>query len=141
MAANILQAPTTRLYNVLLTLGNLFRIFKSASTVPVDISQAAIRSLERRWKDNADQELFILSIVFNPYIRNRCFNSSADRNLTPAGLCRMAESACLRILREEPGADFFAAFMSYLNEREDYAPDWMGLEQRKKLAEKAVSFA
>ncbi|TEB22221.1 hypothetical protein FA13DRAFT_1799091 [Coprinellus micaceus] len=136
VASNILQAPTTHMYHVLLTLGNLYQIFKTATGIPAEIAQGAIKSLERRWKDNADQELFILSIILNPYIHNRCFNSTANRNLTPAGLYKMAECACSRILKEDVGPGFFTAFMDYLHKHNNYSAQWMSLDSWKEEAAK-----
>ncbi|KAJ7226241.1 hypothetical protein C8J57DRAFT_961696, partial [Mycena rebaudengoi] len=73
IASNILQSPTCRLDTVLLVLGNLFRIFQNLPASDLLVTQTVHASLERKWA-KTDQELMILGVFFNPYIRSRCFN-------------------------------------------------------------------
>ncbi|TEB35301.1 hypothetical protein FA13DRAFT_1787933 [Coprinellus micaceus] len=56
----------------------------------------------------------------------------ADRNLTPAGLYKMAERVCSRILKEDIGPGFFTVFMDYLHKHDNYSAQWMSLDSRKE---------
>ncbi|KAI0349246.1 hypothetical protein OH77DRAFT_1594337, partial [Trametes cingulata] len=84
VATNILQASHTRLDHVLLTLGNLYRIYSTDESADGEVRERMLLRLELRWKKGAgkDQDLFILAVFFNPFIRGYCFNreaiSSAD---------------------------------------------------------------
>ncbi|KAJ7702903.1 ribonuclease H-like domain-containing protein, partial [Mycena metata] len=73
IAANVLQSPHCRLDTVLLTLGNLFRIFKNLPAEDATVTKTLHQSLERRW-GKTDQQLMILGVFFNPYIRAKPFN-------------------------------------------------------------------
>ncbi|KAJ7746992.1 ribonuclease H-like domain-containing protein [Mycena metata] len=59
IASNILQAPSCRLDMVLLTLGNLYRIFGNLPAADSQVTATVQASLERRW-GKTDQELMIL---------------------------------------------------------------------------------
>ncbi|KAF8151629.1 ribonuclease H-like domain-containing protein [Crassisporium funariophilum] len=65
IAANITQASHTCLDHVLLTLGNLFRIYSSSSTQTLDaeIAYGIQSSLEKQW-EKADQDIFILAVLY-----------------------------------------------------------------------------
>lgn len=71
-AANATQSDCARLDVVLVTLANLFHYFSSAQGLDATAAAAVLESLERRWA-NVDQDVFILAVVFNPYIRLSCF--------------------------------------------------------------------
>jgi hypothetical protein len=60
IAFNILQAPYCRLDMVLLTLGNLYRIFQNLPALDRQVTTTIHGSLERRWA-KTDQELMRLS--------------------------------------------------------------------------------
>jgi hypothetical protein len=79
IAANVLQAPDCRLDTVLLTLANLFRIFHNLDIEDAIVKKTMHASLERRW-GKTDQELMILAVFFNPYLRAHCFK----RDVLPA---------------------------------------------------------
>ena len=75
-----LQADTTRLDTVLLTLGKLYteyqQIYKDSELEVEKVSCLAIlSSLEKRWKP-ADQDLFVTAVILNPFIGQQrlCFN-------------------------------------------------------------------
>ena len=80
VAALTLQADTTRLDTVLLTLGKLYteyqQIYKDSELEFERVSCLAILgSLEKRWKP-ADQDLFVAAVILNPFIGQQrlCFN-------------------------------------------------------------------
>lgn len=66
VATNATQSDSACLDVVVLTLVNLFRIF-SDPTLDAAISAAIRASLEKRWC-KADHSIFILAVVFNPYL-------------------------------------------------------------------------
>ncbi|KAH6866158.1 ribonuclease H-like domain-containing protein [Coprinopsis sp. MPI-PUGE-AT-0042] len=122
VAANILQAPNTRLCDVLLTLGNLFLLFSDKDRYNPTITEAIIKSLEKRWAA-ADQPILILSLVLNPYIRGRCFNTSGHITLTRMGFFNLAKQAYTRIFRSDPGSGFLDLVTDYLDGFEAIARD------------------
>ncbi|KAJ7454143.1 ribonuclease H-like domain-containing protein [Mycena latifolia] len=89
IAANVLQAPDCRLDTVLLTLANLFRIFS-----------------------NLNQELMILAVFFNPYLRAPCFKY----DVLPANkIFHLVRHAFQRLLGQDATGDmnFLNAFREY----------------------------
>lgn len=129
----ILQSPTLRLDQVLLTLGNLYRIY-TASHVDLDVRDAIVSSLEKRWKA-ADQEIFILAVVFNPYIRNTGF---CDAYLSRAELLQMCTRAFKRFFRRDATMDFWRACQRYLNSEERFSVQNFSLDQHRRFAEQEV---
>jgi hypothetical protein len=135
IAANITQAAHTRLDHVLLTLGNLFRIY-SHPALDTQIRDCIHNSLEKRWA-KADQDVFILAVFFNPYIRQRPFNRSA---LTHAHIYDIASRVFTRIFSKDPDLDFLKAFEDYFESREEFSPQRMQLDMMKGMYESRVSF-
>ncbi|KAH7869208.1 ribonuclease H-like domain-containing protein, partial [Lentinula edodes] len=111
IAANILQGDSVRFDHVLLTLGNLYRIFGNLPIEDHEVSHHMQTVFERRWK-NCDQELFILAVFFNPYIRSKCFNHDT---LTQMALMKMAGRIFERLTGQKFLGDtgFMIAFQDY----------------------------
>ncbi|KZV80517.1 hypothetical protein EXIGLDRAFT_630029 [Exidia glandulosa HHB12029] len=112
ISCHILQADGVRMDQVLLTLANLFRIYA------------------------ASHELFILSVLFNPYIRNTCFR---DTVLPPNVIAEICIRQYLRIMRHEPNSQFWAACNRYMNSMQLFAPARMALERHRITAEQEVT--
>ncbi|KAJ7252919.1 ribonuclease H-like domain-containing protein [Mycena rebaudengoi] len=126
IAANVLQAPDCRLDTVLLTLANLFRIFNNLATEDAIVKKTMHASLERRW-GKTDQELMILAVFFNPYLRARSFK----RDVLPANkIFHLVRRAFQRLLGQDAAGDieFLDAFREYYNESGDFTSDSMWLE-------------
>ena len=74
----VLQASHTRMDHVALTWANLYHIYDTvlpaSGLVNLGTCDAITRSIEKRWKA-ADQPLFILAVIFNPYTRADAFHS------------------------------------------------------------------
>jgi hypothetical protein len=85
IAANITQAAFCRMDQVLLSFGFLVMQYQSLTDDPV-AQKAVIDSLEMRWK-KADQELFIASVLVNPFYRAEPF--AATRFMNIAGICAL----------------------------------------------------
>ncbi|KAJ7484268.1 ribonuclease H-like domain-containing protein, partial [Mycena latifolia] len=116
IAANVLQAPDCRLDTVLLTLANL---------------------LERRW-GKTDQELMILGVFFNPYLRARCFK----RDVLPANkIFHLVRRAFQRLLGQDATGDmnFLNVFREYYDEAGDFSSDSMWLDGHAAFYKQAAS--
>jgi hypothetical protein len=135
IAVNITQASNTRLYHVLTTLANLYRIY-SSSDIDESVRDQIIGSLERRWAA-ADQDPFIASVILNPFLHGNLFGRHVA--LTPIGLCNMLKRLQLRIFGIVADADFQSAFMDYFNKRQEFSPEAMALVDWNEMARQKVS--
>lgn len=127
VANNITQASHVRLNHITITLGNLYHIY-SGPEFDVQVQDCILGSLEQRWAV-ADQDVFILAVLFNPYIRARCFSTS---HLAHGVLYDMAEHVFQRLFGpEEPGLNFMLAFDEYIDGVGAYSPTAMKLEMIK----------
>ncbi|KAF8153088.1 ribonuclease H-like domain-containing protein [Crassisporium funariophilum] len=131
IAANITQASHTRLDHVLLTLGNLFRIYSSSSTQTLDaeIAYGIQSSLEKQW-EKADQDIFILAVFFNPYIRSCIFNPAA---LTESSLYGIVDKVFKRFYGCVGDLALYKAFTGYVRGEGDFSPEEMNLERIKEM--------
>ncbi|PCH34787.1 hypothetical protein WOLCODRAFT_51179, partial [Wolfiporia cocos MD-104 SS10] len=102
-----------------------------------DITRVIHESLEKRWKQT-DQEVFILAVVLNPYLRTKCFRSG-NAAITEASLSAMLGQCYQRMFGKAPDIYLFQAFTDYLHYLSEFSEDHMALEQLKQLAEKVVS--
>jgi len=127
VANNITQASHVRLDHVTITLGNLYRIY-SDPDFEAPVRDCILASLEKRWAA-ADQDVFILAVLFNPYIRAHCFSTS---QLSHGVLYDMAERVFRRLFGpEEPGLKFMLDFDQYIDGTGVYSPATMKLEMIK----------
>lgn len=127
IAANVAQAAYTRLDHVLLMLANLVRIY---STAQIDNSVRAVilASIERRWKSQS-QDAYILAVLFNPYIRARCFNYEA---LTRNEIVLMAKKMFHQLFSVESDPAFSSAVFDYMEGVGEFSDEAMMLQDRKK---------
>ncbi|KAJ7468182.1 ribonuclease H-like domain-containing protein, partial [Mycena latifolia] len=116
IAANVLQSPLCRLDTVLLTLGNLFRIFRN---LPIE-----------------DAILMILGVFFNPYVRAQCFNRDS---LSANAIFHLVRRAFDRLLGQSSDGDiaFLAAFREYYDGTGDFSAEAMLLELHSESYRKA----
>ncbi|KIL54278.1 hypothetical protein M378DRAFT_1059173 [Amanita muscaria Koide BX008] len=135
IAANVTQASNTRLYHVLTTLANLYRIYSNLSlSEDLDVRDRVLASLEKRWAA-ADQDPFIAAVVLNPFLRGD-FLARRHIALTPIGLCNMLKRLYSRMFRVDVDAAFQAAFMDYFNKREEFSSESMALVDWTDIAQK-----
>jgi hypothetical protein len=125
--AHVTQGSGTRLYHVLITLGNLFRIYSNPD-LDTAVRDKVLGSLEKRWA----------AAVLNPYLQGKCFSRTIQA-LTPIGLCNLLKRLHLRVFRKEVDSKFQAAFMDYYYEREEFSPEWMQQDEWKENAKADVS--
>jgi hypothetical protein len=98
---------------VLLTLAYLYQVFDDPDHDP-DLRLKIQSSIERRWK-KVDREIFILALVFNPYIRTDAF--APDSTFRSVGtLWPIVVRAYKRLFQttDEPDLAFRRDFGDYL---------------------------
>ncbi|KAJ7748303.1 ribonuclease H-like domain-containing protein, partial [Mycena maculata] len=136
IASNILQAPTCRLNTVLLCLGNLYRIFGNFPPADAIVTKIVQASLERHWA-KTDQELMILGVFFNPYIRSHTFDPDS---LSCMDMFHIARRAYERLLRQDADGDveFMTAFQSYYNNQNHFSAEAMWIEGHRQAYEAMV---
>jgi hypothetical protein len=136
IATNIAQTDFACLHVILLTLGNLYRIFSSPD-MDTAVRNGVLASLEKRWA-NADQDIFLLSLILNPYVRTDAFHPNSPFR-TMNGVWPIFKAAYLRMYNVEPDLECRAALSQYLRRLGDWTDEGMSLMEHEKLAEKAVS--
>lgn len=133
ISSNVLQAPGCRLDHILLTLANLLRIY-SEPHVHTDIRDAILTSLELRWK-RADQEVFILAVLFNPFVRDSGFS---DASLPRAALVQMCMRAFQRFFRQEPTMELWDACHRYIKREGKFSDGNFAQDFHRTYAENKV---
>lgn len=133
ISSNVLQAPGCRLDHILLTLANLRRIYAEPH-VNSDIRTAVLTSLELRWK-RADQEVFILAVLFNPFVRNSGFS---DASLPLSALVQMCMRAYERFFRQEPSMELWDACHRYIKREGRYSDSNLSLDFHRRYAASKV---
>lgn len=90
-----------------------------------------VASIERRW-GKTDQELFILAVFLNPYVRAQFFNTD---HLNFMSLFHMARRAFRRLTKTDLADDsgFLSAFTDYFNSSGDFSRDAMWLDGFREL--------
>lgn len=116
-------------------LGNLVRIFSQrAESFDEDLRSGIIKSLEKRWK-KADQDVFIVAVFLNPFIRDTLFNKEF---LTEAQLYAIVEKVYERIMRCQSDLSFLQAFEDYKWSRQEFSNSSMSLLLMKEKFAHAV---
>lgn len=140
IAANATQGDAARLDIVLLTLVNLYRIYND-QVFDANIRRVVHASLEKRWRQ-ADQPIFILAVILNPYLRTRCFAPNSSYR-TFATLWKLIDTTYKRVFEttESPNNACRAAFREYLAAEGDWSDESMDLQYHRDTASKVVSSA
>jgi hypothetical protein len=146
IACNVTQGNDARMDVVLLCLANLFRIYSNLR-YPEDVRHVILESLEKRWA-KTDQILFVLAIVFNPWIRLDCFGDQVPIHHFPR-LWTIFWSTYKRLFSLKPGPNgeepqpppnLRSVLREYIERRGDWSNEAMGLESLKQAADAQVSF-
>ncbi|KIM61543.1 hypothetical protein SCLCIDRAFT_70236, partial [Scleroderma citrinum Foug A] len=133
IAANATQSNCARLDVVLVTLVILYHKFCD-STLDPSICDAARKSLEKRWK-KADQDIFLLAVILNPYLRVSCFSErSPYRNFS--NVWRLCQKVFLRLYATEPNLEFRSTLQEYVSEIGGWSALDMGLDQYTEQAKR-----
>ncbi|KAJ7149276.1 ribonuclease H-like domain-containing protein [Mycena crocata] len=133
VAAKVMQAPDAGLDQVLLMLGNLYRLYGS-SDIDSRVRSCLRKSLEKRWLA-MEREVFIIAVYLNPYIRGAAF-SKKNPALKPISLYNIAKQLYTRFFDEEPDLDFHAAFFDYSRDSREFSRSYMQLAEMKQLYER-----
>jgi hypothetical protein len=136
IAANVSQAPTTRLDHILVELGRLYHTFSVYALNPA-VRQCVLESLERRWA-KCDQDPFILAVFLNPFIRARLFNSQ-NTSLNRSSLYSIVKRVFRRVFRRDNDLGLYEAFLDYYSSRNEFSPDRWDYEELRETYEKEVS--
>lgn len=131
IATNVAQAAHTRLDHVLLMLANLVRIY-SDTRVEGPIRDVILGSIGRRWEKQY-QDVYILAVVFNPFIRMRLFNPTA---LTRNDVVKMAKRVFKRVFDADPESAFSGALLDYIEGVAEFSDDEMMLLDYKTECQK-----
>ncbi|KAG9308840.1 hypothetical protein JVU11DRAFT_11470 [Chiua virens] len=117
-AANVTQATVCRIDMVLLTFGFLMMQYKSLLD-PEDIEAVAviIDSIERRWV-KCDQEIFIATVVLNPFYKTTPF--SCIPALNNANIRTLLECLYVRFFCSDPPPKFNDQLIHYLQEAGEF---------------------
>ena len=139
IAANVTQANNARLDVVLLTLGHLHRVFSDASLlIESELREKVLDSLEKRWA-KIDQDVFLMAIVLNPYLRLSRFNRE-NPYLTEASMWTVFRRVYTRMLGEQPNHELSNTFTEYVHSLGEWSNESMSLEVVSACAAKDVSF-
>ncbi|KAJ7697906.1 ribonuclease H-like domain-containing protein, partial [Mycena rosella] len=114
IAAKCMQAPDAGLDQVLLMLGNLYRIYGSPEI---------------------NSQVFIIAVYLNPYIRGAAF-STKNPVVKPINLYNIAKRLFQRFFDIEPDLDFHAAFFDYAKDLREFSLRFMNLAEMKQLHER-----
>ena len=94
-------------------------------------------SLETRWA-KIDQDVFLMAVVLNPYLRHDRFNRS-NRFLTEASLWVTFRRVYLRMLGEELNSELSNNFTEYIHHLGEWSNESMMLGDISARAAKDVS--
>jgi hypothetical protein len=139
IAANVTQAAGTRLDHVLVTLGNLYRIYATDTEIDEEVRHIITKSLEKRWA-KCDQDAFIVAVFLNPYIRAHLFNKNIH-SLSKAGLYAVVKRVYTRVFRlkmDQVPSSLFADYLEYYASSGRFSPDAMLLPEMKVMYNKEV---
>ncbi|KAJ8515209.1 hypothetical protein ONZ45_g7358 [Pleurotus djamor] len=141
-AANVAQAASCRLDQVLLTFGSLFIHFSKLlrTLPPSDDSyapiQAILASLETRWA-KCDQLPYIASVLLHPLIKKAPFNLHLEF-LTIAGAYSLFKTLYERFFHETPTIDLLQSVQDYFSARANSAM-FQNLQVMAELLEKSAT--
>ncbi|KAJ7763398.1 ribonuclease H-like domain-containing protein [Mycena metata] len=144
IAAKCMQIADAGLDQVLLMLGNLYRIYSAASIPPREPRKALARhGAPGVHLDSIPQPgvylTFVTSLLrvrwtLNPYIRASAF-SQTNPAVKPIALENIAKQLFVRFFDTEPNLDFHTVFLDYSRGRKEFSADYMGLATMKQMYE------
>jgi hypothetical protein len=118
IAANVTQAAFCRLDTVLLTFGFLIMQYQRMTDDADQVaSMSIISSLEKRWAA-ADQDIFIATVIVNPFFRANPF--SHQPRFVVAGIIELLRRLYTRFFLEEPPYAFDIELRNYLTAAGQY---------------------
>jgi len=104
------------------------------------IGDAVLNSIDKRWK-KVDQDVFILAVFLNPYVRTSCFapeSSYSSFNGIWALVVRVYRRVFNTASNEEPGYEFSNAARDYFSWLGEFSESGMRLQDHRRQAENEV---
>jgi hypothetical protein len=101
------------------------------------VCTAILASLEKRWA-KADQSVFILAVILNPYIRASAFSNTSPYR-TFDKLWELVDITYIRFYGLHPNTEFRVAFSHYIRGTGDWNDEKMGLAVLQAAADREVS--
>ncbi|CAK5263825.1 unnamed protein product [Mycena citricolor] len=132
IASNVTQSANTRLDHVLVTLALLDHQYRVDPTfVYTSDNEAISSSLRKRWTAlKRDQDLYILAVFLNPFLRGHFFSSSVH-SLSRGGLFGVVRRVYMRLFKIEERKDvpreLFAEYLAYYDGEQRFSADSMTL--------------
>jgi hypothetical protein len=135
VAANVTQSSSTRLDHVLITLAVLRHDY-STDTTRYDTpsyNTAIVESLDKRWKAlKQDQDVYILAVFLNPFIRAHYFNEEGPHSLTRSGLFAVVKHVYRRVFKladsDSLPDNFFQSYLDYFDGVGRFSRESMSLD-------------
>ena len=120
---------------MLLTLGKLYEIFANPLIADAETRQLVHSHLEHRWKKygGRDREIFILAVVFNPYVKTRAFRTD-NPALSQGQLSLMFARTFRRLMGQAPNSALMSAFDKYLAGLGRWSDDSLQLAAWRQIA-------
>ena len=119
IAANVTQTASCRLDTVLLTFGFLVMQYQKLTDIDdLTASTSIISSLEKRWMA-ADQDIFIATVIVNPFYRADPF--SRHLRFIVAGIVELLGRLYARFFAEQPPHNFRTELRDYLTAEGQYS--------------------
>lgn len=120
-------------------MGNLHRIYNAMSESHPDVGKGLCTSIEKRWAA-CDQDVFILAVFFNPFIRGDLFMKS-NIDMNPAGLFSLVLRVWARVFQkpcDSVPSGLRRATIDYYGRREEFSDDRMHLKLAADEAQEQV---
>ena len=124
--------------HVLLTFGNLYNIYDTVLLGKIDnnVQEAILKSLKKQWKA-ADQTVFILAVIFNPFIRADPFSAI---QLPRIRIWTLVKDAIACFWNKEASTETMVALQDYLGRKAEFSDERMELAAFKYHYATQVSF-
>ncbi|GAB1527731.1 hypothetical protein RhiTH_010919 [Rhizoctonia solani] len=138
IAANVAQAPTTRLDHILIELGCLYYTF-SRFAMNSAVQTCVLNSLELRW-GKSNQDPHIVSVILNPYI---CLGVFHPQNalLNRSSLYGTTKRVFRRLFRKDNDLEMHKAFMDYLDGKNEFHADRWDFQELQELYEQSFGLS
>ncbi|CAE6515560.1 unnamed protein product [Rhizoctonia solani] len=129
IASHITQAASTRLDHVLLTLAHMYHVYSTMTPTETEICKAICTLIEKRWSA-CDQDICILAVFLNPFIRADLFPKS-NIDFNPASIFTLVLRVWARLFQqplESAPSGLRRATIDYYGRKEEFSDDRMHLK-------------
>ncbi|KZV65826.1 hypothetical protein PENSPDRAFT_756143 [Peniophora sp. CONT] len=133
IAAHVMQANDATISVLLLTILNLYRVYRD-TRFDAELRNAVHASLELRWKKQR-RGLFVLALILDPFIRTSAISSS-HVYCTSDGLFDLITDVYKSVSGEPPNEEFLSTFSEYIHRTGRWSADGMRLSSATEEAAK-----